>query len=58
MSKSAHGGTQSPHTPVNSLTTPMVVARVQSTVAKQHGNGVPRGSYVGRMQRAAAKATK
>jgi hypothetical protein len=30
------------------------VARVQSAVAVQHGGQVPKGSYVGRMQRTAA----
>jgi len=34
---------------------PADVARVQSAVAQQHGGQVPKGSYVGRMQRTVAK---
>lgn len=36
-------------------TTPTVVARVQGAVAGKHGGQVPKGSYVGRMQRVAAQ---
>jgi hypothetical protein len=35
---------------------PADVARVQGTVAKQHHGQVPKGSYVGRMQRTVAVA--
>lgn len=38
------------------LTTPAVVKRVQSTTAKQHEGMVPKGHYVGRMQRTIAQA--
>ena len=36
-------------------TTQKAVARVQRAVAIQHGGGVPKGSYVGRMQKVAGK---
>lgn len=36
-------------------TTPVVVARVQRAVALKSGGQVPKGSYVGRMQRVAAQ---
>ena len=36
-------------------TTPAVVARVQGAVAVQNGGQVPKGSYVGRMQRVVAQ---
>jgi len=36
-------------------TTHAVVARVQGAVAKNNGGMVPKGNYVGRMQRAVAK---
>ena len=36
-------------------TTPAVVARVQRAVAIQNGGQVPKGSYVGHMQRTAAQ---
>ena len=41
---------------VGKPTTGAAVARVQSAVATQHGGGVPKGSYVGRMQRTVAQA--
>lgn len=41
--------------PSSKSTTPTVVARVQSAVAIKHGGQVPKGSYVGRMQRIAAQ---
>lgn len=56
MSKSARGGAQAPRSSVKSPTTPAAVARAQGAVARQNGGGVPKGSYVGRMQQAAAKA--
>lgn len=31
-------------------TTPSVVSRVQSAVAKKSGGAIPKGSYVGRLQ--------
>ena len=37
-------------------TTPSVVARIQRAVAVQNGGQVPKGSYVGRMQRAVAQS--
>lgn len=36
-------------------TRPADVARVQGAVARQHGGQVPKGSYVGCMQRATAQ---
>jgi hypothetical protein len=41
--------------PSAKLTTPAVVARVQRAVAVKNGGKIPKGSFVGRMQRAAAK---
>ncbi len=58
MSKSARGATPAPRSSAKSPTTPAVVARVQSGVARQNGGGVPKGSYVGRMQNIVAKAGK
>jgi len=58
MSKSARGGTQARRRPVKSPITPEALARVQGAVAKQNGGGVPKGSYVGRMQKVAAKEAK
>ncbi len=40
----------------NNSTTPAVVSRVQRAVAIQNGGQVPKGNYVGRMQRAAAQS--
>lgn len=57
MSKSSRSGAQVSRGPVKSPTTPAAVARVQSAVAKQSGGGVPKGSYVGRMQQTLAKTT-
>jgi hypothetical protein len=57
MSKSSRSGAQSPRGLGKSSTTPAAVARVQSAVAKQSGGGVPKGSYVGRMQQTLAKTT-
>lgn len=51
MTKSARGAAPAPRASVKSPTTPAAVARVQSGVAGQNGGGVPKGSYVGRMQR-------
>lgn len=36
--------------------TPAAVARVQGAVAAQNGGQVPKGSYVGRMQRVVAQS--
>lgn len=41
-------------TPIKSPTTPAAAARVQSTVARQNGGGVPKGSYAGRLQQTVA----
>lgn len=57
MSKSSRSGAQTSRGPVKSPATPAAVARVQSAVAKQSGGGVPKGSYVGRMQQTLAKTT-
>lgn len=37
------------------LTTPDAASRVQGTVARHNGGVVPKGSQVGRMQRAAVR---
>lgn len=59
MSKSARGAAPAPCAAVKSPTTSAAVARVQGVVARQNGGGVPKGSYVGRMQQTlAAKAGK
>lgn len=58
MSKSARGAAPAPRNSVKSPITSAAVARVQGSVARQNGGGVPKGSYVGRMQQAAAKAPK
>lgn len=58
MSKSARSGPAAPRSSVKSPITSAAVARVQGAVAKQNNEGVPKGSYVGRLQRAAAKAPK
>lgn len=58
MTRSARSAAKAPRTPAKSATTPAAVARVQSTVAHQNGGGVPKGSYVGRMQQTLAKAGK
>lgn len=57
-SKSARGVASAPRTFVKSATTQSAVARVQSAVARQNGGGVPKDSYVGRMQQTVAKAPK
>lgn len=57
MSKSSRSGAQVPRGTVKSPTTPAAVARVQSAVAKQSGGGVPKGSYVGRMQQTLVKTS-
>lgn len=58
MSKSSRGANAAPRTLVKSTTTQPAVARVQGAVARQNGGGVPKGSYVGRMQQTVAKAPK
>lgn len=58
MSKSARSVASAPRTFVKSRTTKSAVARVQGAVAHQNGGGVPKGSYVGRMQQTVAKAPK
>lgn len=58
MTKSARGATPAPRSSAKSPTSPAVVARVQSGVARQNGGGVPKGSYVGRMQQTVAKTGK
>ncbi len=55
MTKPSRSAAQTSRGPVKSPTTPAAVARVQSAVAKQSGRGVPKGSYVGRMQQTLAK---
>lgn len=58
MTKSARGAAPTPRSSAKSPTTPAAVARVQGAVARQNGGGVPKGSYVGRMQNTVAKAGK
>lgn len=36
-------------------TTPSAASRTQGAVARTHGGAVPKGSYVGRLQAAAAR---
>lgn len=56
MSKSARSVASAPRVFVKSTTNQSAVARVQGAVARQNGGGVPKASYVGRMQRTVAKA--
>lgn len=56
MPKSPRDGAPAPRRSPKSTITPKAVARVQGAVAPQNGGGIPKGSYVGRLQRAAAKA--
>ncbi len=58
MTKSARGAAPAPCSSAKSSTTSAAVARVQGAVARQNGGGVPKGSYVGRMQNTVAKAGK
>ncbi len=58
MSKSARGVASAPRTFVKSATTQSAVARIQGAVARQNGGGVPKASYVGRMQQTVAKTPK
>lgn len=58
MSKLARSGPPGPRSSVKSPITSATVARIQGAVARQNNGGVPKGSYVGRMQQAAAKAPK
>lgn len=58
MTRSARSVANAPRTPVKSATSRAAVARVQSAVAHQNGGGVPKGSYVGRMQQTVSKAGK
>lgn len=46
--------TSAPKVPANPMTQ-TAVARIQSATAKANGGGVPKGSFVARAQRAAAK---
>lgn len=55
MSKPTQCGAPGPRPSAKSPTTPATVARVQGAVADRNGGGVPRGSYVGRMQKTVAK---
>lgn len=57
MSKPARGAAPAQRPSVKSPTTQKAVARVQGAVAKEHGGGVPKGSYVGRLQGTVAKTT-
>lgn len=54
MSKPAHR-TSAPSSITKTPITPRAVARVQGAVASQHGGGLPKGAYVGRMQQTVAK---
>lgn len=58
MSRSARGVANAPRTPIKSATSPAVIARVQSAVAKQNDGKVPKDSYVGRMQKTVSKGGK
>ena len=57
MSKTTKSGAPAPRpTPKVPVSQP-AVSRVQSAVAKKHAGGVPKDTYVGRMQRTLAKTT-
>jgi len=58
MPKSAQTSPVAAGRHTKSPTTASVAARVQSAVAKQHGGGAPKGSYAGRLQKAAVKPAK
>ena len=58
MSKVSRNGASAPRSSAKSPVSSAAVARVQVAVGTQHGGGVPKGSYVGRLQHAAAKAPK
>ena len=59
MTKSVRTAATAPRSAAqSSTTTTAVVARVQGAVACQNGGGVPKGSYVGRMQQTVAKTGK
>lgn len=55
MAKTARGGAPAPRSSQKTTTRPADAARIQSAIAPQHGGGIRKGSYVGRMQRSAAK---
>lgn len=57
MSKSARSASKAPRNSVKTPITKKAVARVQEAIARQHDAGVPKGSYVGDLQRALAKTT-
>ncbi len=58
MTKSVRTAATAPRSAAQSSTTTAAVARVQGAVARQNGGGVPKGSYVGRMQQTVAKTGK
>lgn len=58
MSKSARSAKPAPRSSVKSPITKVDLARVHGAIAKKNGGGVPKGSYVGRMQRIVAKTVK
>lgn len=59
MTKSVRTAATAPRSAAqSSTTTTAAVARVQGAVARQNGGGVPKGSYVGRMQQTVAKTGK
>ena len=59
MTKSVRTAATAPRSAAqSSTTTTAFVARVQGAVAHQNGGGVPKGSYVGRMQQTVAKTGK
>lgn len=51
---SKHSKTSSSPKPI----TPADVSRIQGAVARTHGGGTPKGSYVGRLQRQVAVPAK
>lgn len=55
MTKPVRNSTPKPQSSVKSTTRSADVKRIQVVVAKQKDGGVPKGSYVGRMQRVVAK---
>jgi hypothetical protein len=57
MSKSARSASKAPRNSVKTRISKEAVARVHKAIAKQNDGGVPKGSYVGDLQRALAKTT-
>lgn len=57
MSKTTKSGAPAPRPTPKVPVNQSAVSRMQSAVATKHAGGVPKDTYVGRMQKALAKAT-